>query len=90
MKPLFVKNDELIYDYDDENNFWANNEYRYFDIKSLRYQSERVKYIKSDSMKHVYLFDDFKRSFNNYSILPDINGKFIIDSQEGRDSKIEA
>ena len=41
--PLFVKNEELIYDYEDENTFWGNNEFRHFDFRSLRYQSERIK-----------------------------------------------
>ena len=89
--PLFVKNDELIYEYDEENTFWSNNEFRHFDIKSLRYQSERIKEIRFDSTyNQVYLFNDQKRSFDRYSIEPDINGKFIIKSQEGWKSNIEA
>ncbi|MBC8266336.1 MAG: DUF5103 domain-containing protein [Flavobacteriales bacterium] len=91
LTPLFVKNDELIYDYDDDNTFWANNEFRHFDIKSLRYQSERIKAITYDSTyNHVYLFKDIKRPFDRYSIEPDINGKFLIKSQEGWKSSIEA
>ena len=88
---LFVKNDELIYDYEDDNTFWANNEFRHFDIKSLRYQSERIKDIRFDSTyNQVYLFNDRKRSFDRYSIEPDINGNFLIKSQEARNSAIEA
>ena len=30
LTPLFVKNNVLIYDYDEENNFFAINEFRYF------------------------------------------------------------
>jgi hypothetical protein len=91
LTPLFVKNDELIYDYDDDNVFWGNNEFRHFDIKSLRYQSERIKQIKHDSTgNHVYLFNDKKRPFDRYSIMPDINGKFLIKSQEGWKTSIEA
>ena len=90
LTPLFVKNDELIYDYDDDNTFWGNNEFRHFDFKSLRYQSERIKSIDFDSTNnHVYLFNDIKRSFDRYSIEPDINGKFLIKSQEGWKSSIE-
>ena len=37
LKPLFVKQDHLVYDYF-ENSFEVN-EYRYFDTKSIRYQS---------------------------------------------------
>jgi len=92
LKPQFVRNDELIYDYEDGNTFWGNNEFRYFDIKSLRYQSERIKKIDFDSTyNHVYLFNDKKRTFDRYSIFQlDINGKFIIKSQEGWNSSIEA
>jgi len=91
LTPLFVKNDELIYDYDDDNTFWANNEFRHFDFKSLRYQSERIKNIDFDSThNHVYLFNDITRPFDRYSIEPDINGKFLIKSQEGWKTAIEA
>ena len=83
LSPLFVKNDELVYEYDEGNTFWGNNEFRHFDIKSLRYQSERIKDIAFDSTNyHVYLFNDYKRPFDRYSIEPDINGKFLIKSQE--------
>ena len=34
--PQFVRNDELIYDYEDGNTFWGNNEFRHFDFKSLK------------------------------------------------------
>lgn len=91
LTPIFVKNNELEYDYEDDNTFWANNEFRHFDIKSLRFQSERIKEITYDStFNHVYLFNDRKRPFDRYSIEPDINGKFLIKSQEGWKSSIEA
>ena len=91
LKPLFVKNKVLIYDYQEDNTFLGNNEFRHFDIKSLRYQSERIKEITFDSTyHHVYLFKDRKRPFDRYSIEPDINGKFLIKSQEAWKSAIEA
>ena len=39
LKPLFDRNNVLVYDYQMENVFQAGNEYRWFDIKSMRYQS---------------------------------------------------
>ena len=91
LTPIFVKNNELVYDYEDDNTFWGNNEFRHFDIKSLRFQSDRIKEITYDSTyNHVYLFNDRKRPFDRYSIEPDINGKFLIKSQEGWKSSIEA
>jgi len=91
LTPIFVKNNELVYDYEDDNTFLGNNEFRHFDIKSLRFQSDRIKEITYDSTyNHVYLFNDRKRPFDRYSIEPDINGKFLIKSQEGWKTNIEA
>jgi len=91
LTPIFVKNNELVYDYEDDNTFLGNNEFRHFDIKSLRFQSDKIKEITYDSTyNHVYLFNDRKRPFDRYSIEPDINGKFLIKSQEGWKTAIEA
>ena len=91
LKPIYVKNNELIYDYNDENTFFGLNEYRNFSTESIRYFSEKVKNITIDSNNiTVTLFEDLKKSFNNYSIEPDINGDFIIKSQKAWDSSNEA
>ena len=91
LSPIYVKNNELIYDYENDNTFLGNNEFRHFDIKSLRFQSDRIREITYDSTyNHVYLFNDLKRSFDSYSIEPDINGMFLIKSQEGWKTSTEA
>ena len=90
LKPRFIKEGQLIYDYEDRNNFNGNNEFRYFDIKSLRFLSDRINKVNNLNLDHVYLFEDKKRSFDLYSILPDLNGNFIIKKQEGWDSSLEA
>lgn len=91
LKPLFVKDAELVYDFDEDNVFTAGNEFRYFDIKSLRYQSERISNIKTDSLgTHISLLTDEKRSFKRYLTYSDINGKFLIKVQEGVNSEVEA
>ena len=89
--PMYIRNNTLIYDYNEENTFYGNNEFRHFDIKSLRYFSDRVKNITKDSINYeVFLYPDFKKTFNNYSIEPDLNGNFYIKSQEARNSDIES
>ncbi len=91
LKPLYIRNNTLIYDYNEENTFFGNNEFRHFDIKSLRYYSERIKNIVYDSANYkVDLFTESKRAYDNYSIEPDLNGKFYIESQEARNSNIES
>jgi len=91
LKPLFVKQKQLIYDYEYKNSFEAGNEYRYIDIKSIRYQSERIKDITTDSNTiNVELFSDISRSFNEFISLPDLNGNFLINKQEAWNSETEA
>ncbi len=92
LPPVFVKNNELIYDFEEENLFDGGNEYRFFDSKSLRYLSERIKGIsfENDTNK-ITLYTDKKRSFLRYSNLwQDINGKRLIQVQEGSYNGTEA
>lgn len=90
LKPLFVKNNELVYDYDEINVFPGGNEFRFFDIKSLRYKSEKVYDIKFDSTNTFILFNDEKRTFKRYYSQPDMNGNFLVKIQEGKNSDVEA
>ncbi len=91
LKPLFVKDNELVYDYDMENVFMAGSEFRNFDIKSIRYQSQyisQIEYVKP--YYHIRLLNDEVRRFKIYFSEKDINGKYYIKYQEGEDSNVEA
>jgi hypothetical protein len=91
LKPVFVKDEQLVYDHDQENVFFGGNEFHNFDIKSLRYHSEHVASIKNDSLSnHVILLADEKRAFKQYSTQRDINGNFVIKTQEGTNSEVDA
>jgi hypothetical protein len=91
LKPLFIKDNELVYDYDTDNVFNGGNEFRFFDIKSLRYKTDRIKAIDFDSSKYyVTLMKDEKRTFTKYYSYADLNGKFLVKIQEGNESNIEA
>lgn len=94
LKPKYINDTELNYDYNNsENVFDANNEFRDFDIKSIRYQTIRVKKIQfeaHDKLPHVYLLNDERRSFKQYYSMPDINGNYLIKRNEGTDSETEA
>jgi hypothetical protein len=90
-KPQFVKDYELVYDYDDLNVFPGGNEFRYFDIRSLRFHSEFIYSVKTDSLgNHVELYRDEKRSYKRYSTYTEMNGNYIIKVQEGNNSDVEA
>ncbi|MGZ6540293.1 MAG: type IX secretion system plug protein, partial [Bacteroidia bacterium] len=91
LKPVYVKDQQLVYDYDQENVFDGGNEFRHFDTRSIRYHGERVSNINTDSSGiHVELGMDEKRSFKRYYSQPDMNGDFTIKVQEGTNSDVEA
>ena len=90
LKPLFMKENQLVYDYDEDNVFPGGSEFRYFEIRNLRYQSERIDKIEYDSSGYqVYLLGDERRNYKKYSTIADINGKFLIKGLEGMDPERE-
>lgn len=86
LKPEFYSNNELKYNsLSDKNIFSGGNEFRYFDIKSLRYQTEYVRSIDYASPGfNVFLFPSESREFKPYFYNQDFNGKYYIAIQEGR------
>lgn len=91
LKPLFIKDNEIIYDYDTKNVFYAGSEYRNFDIKSVRYQSQYINNIEYKApFYHVQLVKNEKRRFKIYFSDKDLNGKYYIEVQEGEDKNTEA
>lgn len=91
LKPKMVKGNEINYDYDKENVFDGGNEYRNFDIKDLRYQSEEIKKIDYfDNANQVYLHTDQRRPYKVYVSDKDINGNKLIKTSERINSEIEA
>ncbi len=91
LKPRFVKNNVLDYNYEKENSFPGGNEYREFDIKTLRSKTIQVNDIVMESDRfHVKLRKDEKRTFKNYIFKEDLNGMFHINADRAVNSDIEA
>ncbi len=91
MDPLHVRHGELIYEYEERNIFMGGNEFRRFNIKSTRYQTEYIERIEyKKPYFHVYLYPDELKIYDEYFYEEDINGKYFIDVQEGRDSETDA
>ncbi len=90
LKPLFLQNGQLIYQYDDENTFEANNEWRNFDIKNLLTLSLNVRQIKQDTFFKVFLRQDQSRAVERYSVNFDINGQNRIRRLDAANSDSEA
>ncbi len=83
LKPLFIQPGRLVYDYSRENVFMAGNEFRYFDTRNFRVNGEGV---ESTSFHrpyyHVTLFPSEVRSNKRFFRYREMNGKYVIESQE--------
>ena len=80
-KPRFVRGSELVYDYPEQGLFMGGNEYRNFDLKDLRFATQRVERITPGVGQGVYeafIIPERRRNIRVYFDQPDINGKFFI------------
>jgi hypothetical protein len=81
-RPRFIRGDELDYRYDDNLVFTGGNQFRYFDFKSLIYQSERIAVRQFDTANQVYLIPDEPRTYKQYISDQDLNGHFVIKNDD--------
>lgn len=88
--PHFVNDNELSYNENKTLDFSGGNEFRYFDLRSLRLASERVANIKTDSAVHVDLVADEHYRDAAYASTFDENGNFFIRNQDKADANTES
>lgn len=92
LQPLFIRGNQLIYDYNNEENmFDGGNEYRFLDLRNMRYRGQKVQQIILENREtNVYLFAEDKRQFKNYLFYEDLDGKFTIKNQFASKQTIES
>ena len=83
LKPAFVNNGQLVYNYVEGNLFGGGNEFRFFDIRSLRFFSYNVAEKYVDSMKNAVLKPDETRAHLAYFNQFDYNGRRAIQNKDG-------
>lgn len=83
LKPLFIQPGRLVYDYARENVFKAGNEFRYFDTRNYRINGEGVQETSFfRPYYHITLFPSEIRTNKRYFQYREMNGKYVIESQE--------
>jgi hypothetical protein len=83
LKPLFIRDRALIYDYNRENVFVAGNEFRYFDNRTNRVNGENVAATEFHRPYfHKTLVTDEIRANRRYFEYEEMNGKFVVESQD--------
>ena len=91
LKPQFYRGTQLLYKYNKETSFWAENEFLYFDSKDIRSSTLNIANVKlGNDLYNTYLYINEERKGLPYTLFPDINGNFIIRTINGEDSKTEA
>jgi hypothetical protein len=93
IKPLFIGENILRFNYNMKIAFNSMKEYRELDIRSLRYRTQGVRAIDVlESGNVVYLMPDQSRQLEDYRYEGngDLNGKFLIAVQEGRSDDLES
>ncbi len=81
----------LVYDDLDSNIFDGGNEFRNFDIKSIKYQSPRINKIKYSGDNYtIELHPDTWRTKTRYFFDNDLNGNYFVENSLGVDKSNDA
>lgn len=83
LPPTFVRGKELEYNNDNELVFESGREWRWLDIRSFRFWSDRV--AKAEVLAdghHIYVKPDIPRSGLRYSYYRDLNGMFTVENTD--------
>lgn len=84
--PQYIKGEKLVYEFLDKITFPAGKEFRYFDIRSLRYRGGNVRSVEEyDDGYDVTLIMDRMRGYSEYYNLRDLNGGFVIGNIDNND-----
>jgi hypothetical protein len=82
---------DLVYKYDTQTQFWAGNEFLFFDTKDIRAASNNVARVNSNSAIYSsYLHTNNARGNFPYSFSQDVNGNFAVRHLNASNNEIEA
>ncbi len=90
LKPQFIRGTQLLYKYNSNVNFWAGNEYLFFDTKEIRNATNNVYRTEMKDIFNTHLYSDEERANEIYTFNPDINGNFVLRTIDNEDVNIEA
>ena len=81
----------MIYKYDSETQFWAGNEFLFFENKEIRAASNNVARIDSNTAIYgSHLYTSTARTNFPYVFTQDVNGDFVVKNINAANSEIEA
>lgn len=91
VKPMYTMGNDLIYKYDTETQFWAGNEYLFFENKNIRAATNTIVHVDTNGgLYNCYLYTNNARANQQYTFWPDINGNFLVNNLNTENNEIEA
>lgn len=89
--PQYTIGNDLIYRYDTQTQFWAGNEFLFFENRDIRSTGNNVARIDGGTnIYNSYLFTNGARANFTYSFTQDANGNFVPRNINAVNSEIEA
>jgi len=89
-QPTYIRGTQLVYSDITINDFQAGNEFRHFDTRTLKLNSQNILHIYRDTANTVMMLTDPDRNKANYTLEYDLNGSYYILNQDGTDPRIDA
>lgn len=91
IKPQYTIGNDLIYKYDTETQFWAGNEFLYFENKDIRVASNFIARVDfSTDIYNCLLHTSNARANSPYTLFEDINGNFVVKNTNASNNEVEA
>ncbi|MEZ7504644.1 DUF5103 domain-containing protein [Flavobacterium sp. Arc2] len=92
IQPQYTIGNDLIYKYDTETQYWAGNEFLYFENKDIRAANNNVARVDATTdIYSSYLYTNNARANFPYTVYEDINGNFVVRNLNAtNNSEIEA
>jgi len=89
-QPSSIRGTTLVYNDVSTFDFPGLNEFRHFDTRSLKLNSDRISHIYRDTANTVILLADPTLDQPNYTLFYDNDGNFYINNQDGSDPRVDA
>lgn len=91
LQPLTVQGNSLVYDMDEGNVFNGGNEFRSFDMTSLKYLTQNEDaFVNNKTADEINLKRDVPRAGDDYFTFADIDGQYLIEDKDDDSTPIDA
>ncbi len=89
LKPRFIKGNKLIFDEPMQNNYFAGNEFRFFNTKDVKFAFENTESITYGDDYYIFSLVPNKER-KHYFFYKDINGNYLIGNELGSEPDTDA